>query len=107
MTKTMFVFIETRLFTRLANEHFADDDLSRLQRYLNENPDAGDIIRESGGVRKLRWGVSGRGKRGALRIIYYLRSSQGEIWLLTLYEKNVVESISGRVLRKIKEEIDG
>lgn len=103
----MFIFIETKLFTRLADEHLADDDLSRLQGYLNENADAGDIIRGSGGVRKLRWAAAGRGKRGGLRIIYYLRSKQGEIWLLTLYAKNEAESISGSVLKKIKEEIDG
>jgi mRNA-degrading endonuclease RelE of RelBE toxin-antitoxin system len=103
----MFTFIETKLFTRLADEQLSDDELSRLQRYLNENPEAGDIIRESGGVRKLRWAAPGRGKRGGFRIIYYLRSKQGEIWLLTLYAKNVAESISGQILRKIKEEIDG
>ena len=103
----MFIFVETRLFTRLADEYLSDEDLSRLQHYLNENPEAGDIIRESGGVRKLRWAAPGRGKRGGLRIIYYLRSTQGEIWLLTLYAKNVAGSISGRILRRIKEEIDG
>jgi len=103
----MFVFIETKLFTRLADEHLSDDDLAGLQCYLNENPEAGDLIRESGGVRKVRWGAPGRGKRGGFRIIYYLRSKQGEIWLLTLYAKNVAESISGRVLKKIREEIDG
>jgi mRNA-degrading endonuclease RelE of RelBE toxin-antitoxin system len=107
MNTAMFVFIETKLFTRLADESLSDDDLSGLQRYLNDNPEAGDLIRESGGVRKVRWGAVGRGKRGGFRIIYYLRSKQGEIWLLTLYAKNVAESISGRVLKKIKEEIDG
>ena len=85
----------------------SDDDLSRLQGYLNENPQAGDIIRESGGVRKLRWGAPGRGKRGGFRIIYYLRSQQDEIWLLTLYAKNASERISARILKTIKEEIDG
>ena len=103
----MFIFIETKLFTRLADEHLADDDLLQLQGYLNENPGAGAIIRGSGGVRKLRWGAAGRGKRGGLRIIYYLRSKQGEIWLLTLYAKNEAENISGATLKKIKEEIDG
>jgi len=103
----MFIFIETKLFTRLADEQLADDELSRLQGYLNENPEAGAIIRGSGGVRKLRWAAAGRGKRGGLRIIYYLRSKQGEIWLLTLYAKNEAESISGATLKKIKEEIDG
>ena len=103
----MFIFVETKLFTRLADEQLAGDELSRLQGYLNENPEAGAIIRGSGGVRKLRWAAAGRGKRGGLRIIYYLRSKQGEIWLLTLYAKNEAESISGATLKKIKEEIDG
>jgi mRNA-degrading endonuclease RelE of RelBE toxin-antitoxin system len=98
---------KTCRFTALADKYLPDDQLSRLQQHLNENPEAGDIIRESGGVRKLRWSEAGRGKRGGLRIICYLRSKQGEIWLLTLYAKNVAESISGRTLKKIKEEIDG
>lgn len=51
----MFTFIETKTFSRLADEYLPDDQLSRLQYHLNENPEAGDIIRESGGVRKLRW----------------------------------------------------
>jgi hypothetical protein len=90
----------------LADEHLSDDELSRLQTYLNDNAEAGDIIRGSGGVRKLRWAAAGRGKRGGLRVIYYLRSKQGEIWLLTLYAKNEAESIAGPVLKRIKEEID-
>jgi hypothetical protein len=52
-------------------------------------------------------GRNGSWETGGLRIIYYLRSRQGEIWLLTLYAKNVAENISGRTLKKIKEEIDG
>jgi mRNA-degrading endonuclease RelE of RelBE toxin-antitoxin system len=103
----LFVFIETRLFTWLADEALPDDELSRLQHYLNGNPEAGDIIRDSGGVRKLRWGARGRGKRGGFRIIYLLRSQQSEIWLLTLYAKSRIDGISSHVLRKIKEEIDG
>lgn len=103
----MFTFIETKLFTRLADEYLSNDELANLQNYLNDNPEAGDIIRESGGVRKLRWAAPGRGKRGGLRVIYYLRSAQGEIWLLTLYAKNVADSIPSHILRRIKEEIDG
>jgi hypothetical protein len=60
----------------------------------------------SGGVRKLRWGVAGRGKRGGLRVIYFLRTRQGQIWMLTIYRKNVAENIPANVLRQIKEEID-
>lgn len=70
-------------------------------------PDAGGLIRGSGGVRKIRWGVAGRGKRGGVRVIYYLRSHQDEMWMLTVYAKNEEASIPRHVLKKIKEEIDG
>ena len=55
----------------------------------------------------MRWRVAGRGKRGGIRVIYYARIRQGQIWMLTLYAKNVMENISANVLRQIKEEIDG
>ncbi len=64
------------------------------------------MIPGSGGVRKMRWAGSGRGKRGGLRIIYYWRKSASEIWMLTLYAKNEAESIPAHVLKAIKEEIE-
>ena len=103
----MLTFVETRLFTSLVGQYLSDDEYAALQQTLTANPDAGDVIRGSGWVRKLRWGIAGRGKRGGIRVIYYLRSRQGEVWMLTLYAKNEADSIPGHVLRKIKEEIDG
>jgi len=103
----LVTFVETKLFTKLVQEYISDDEYAVLQQSLIANPEAGDLIRGSGGVRKLRWSVAGRGKRGGIRVIYYLRSRQGQIWMLTLYAKNVADSIPGHVLRKIKEEIDG
>ncbi len=103
----MFTFVETRLFTRLVGEYLSDEEYSRLQQALIAEPEAGDMIPGSGGVRKLRWGVAGRGKRSGIRVIYYVRTRRGQIWMLTLYAKNVVESIPAHVLRQIKEEIDG
>lgn len=50
----MFVFIETSIFTRLFDEIFSDDDLAELQSFLRANPDVGDIVPGSGGVRKMR-----------------------------------------------------
>jgi hypothetical protein len=55
----------------------------------------------------MRWGLAGRGKRGGVRIIYYLRLQQGQVWMLTLYAKNEASSIPSATLKKIKEEIDG
>jgi hypothetical protein len=102
----VLTFIETKLFTRLVDEYLSDDEYSALQWVLAADPEAGDLVRGTGGVRKLRWRTSGRGKRGGLRVIYYARTRQGEIWMLTIYAKNVVESIPANVLRRIREEID-
>ena len=103
----MISFIETKLFTRLVQEYLSDDEYSMLQQTLLSDPEVGAIIPGSGGVRKLRWGVAGRGKRGGIRVIYFLRTRQGQIWMLTLYAKNVAENISASVLKQIKDEIDG
>jgi hypothetical protein len=103
----MFSFIETKLFTKLVTALLSDEEYSRLQEVLIRDPEIGDLIPGSGGVRKVRWAVRGRGKRGGIRVIYYARTRQGQIWMLTLYAKNVAESIPAHVLRQIKEEIDG
>ena len=103
----MISFVETELFTRLVQEYLSDDEYSKLQQALLSDPESGAIIPGSGGVRKLRWGVAGRGKRGGIRVIYFLRTRRGQIWMLTLYAKNVAENISANVLKQIKDEIDG
>lgn len=102
----MFTFVETRLFTRLVGEYLSDQEYADLQAALAENPELGDVIPGSGGVRKLRWAVRGRGKRGGVRVIYFVRTRQGVIWMLTIYAKNVAENIPPQTLRKIREEIE-
>lgn len=102
----MFSFIETRLFSRLVEEYLSDDDYARLQRELMRDPEAGVVIRGSGGVRKFRWAAPGRGKRGGYRVIYFVRRANGVIWMLTMYPKNVADSIPGYVLKRIREEIE-
>lgn len=81
-------FIETVLFTRLIGDYMSDDEYSAFQLHLAELPDAGAIIPGTGGIRKIRHGASGRGKRGGTRIIYYWRTAAGQIFLLTIYAKN-------------------
>ena len=60
----MFIFIEAATFERVRAVYLDDDEYAELQQFMMENPEAGDIVRESGGVRKLRWKRKGMGKRG-------------------------------------------
>ena len=102
----MFSFIETRLFTRLVQEYLNDDEYRELQAFLMVNPETGDIIPGSGGIRKIRWRAPGRGKRGGYRVIYYAKLKQGVIWMLTMYPKNVTENIPAHVLRQIRRDVE-
>ena len=102
----MLSFIETKLFTRLSSELLSDDEMHELQMALIADPQAGDVVPGTGGVRKLRWKAPGRGKRGGYRVLYFVRLALGHIWMLTIYPKNVTENMPAHVLRQIRKEID-
>ena len=99
------LFIETTLFTKLIYSYLTDEEYAALQYLLAVHPEVGDVVPGSGGVRKMRWGASGRGKRGGIRIIYYWKPREDEIWLLTLYAKNEESTIPAHILKRIAEEI--
>ena len=82
------LFVETPLFTRLIADLMPDEDYRLLQRALMIRPEAGDLIPGGGGLRKMRWGLPGRGKRGGLRIIYYWDVRADRIYLLLPYSKS-------------------
>jgi mRNA-degrading endonuclease RelE of RelBE toxin-antitoxin system len=94
-------FIETSIFTKQIDSLLVDADYRRFQITLALNPEAGDIIRGSGGLRKIRWSAQGRGKRGGIRIIYYLIEDD-EIYLLLAYPKNKQEDLTHEQLRILR-----
>jgi len=98
-------FIETSLFTRLIYKYLNDDEYLGLQVYLLRHPESGKIVSGSGGVRKIRWGMKGTGKSGGIRVIYYWKMSDDEIWFLTVYGKSGRGAIPGHILKQIAEEI--
>jgi hypothetical protein len=98
-------FIETSLFTKLIYDYLSEDEYLGLQVHLLQHPESGDVIRGSGGVRKIRWAAQGKGKSGGIRVIYYWKASDDEIWMLTVYAKSEQETIPGHILKKIAEEI--
>jgi mRNA-degrading endonuclease RelE of RelBE toxin-antitoxin system len=98
-------FIEAPAFTRHLYEYLTDDEYFGLQNFLLINPEAGKVVPGSGGVRKVRWGMSGRGKSGGVRVIYYFKRQDDEIWLLTIYSKSELDNIPAHILRLIAKEV--
>jgi len=101
-----FEFIESPLFSKYLPDYLADDEYAALQEFLCEHPEAGDLIRGSGGVRKLRWARPGSGKSGGVRVCYYVRTKAGRILMLTICAKSAQDSIPGYLLKAIKEELE-
>ena len=100
--RVQLAFCETSVFTRQITALLSDKDLNALQWALLARPDRGDLIRGSGGLRKMRWAGSGRGKRGGLRIIYYWHVPGRTILLLFAYAKSEREALTPAQLRTLK-----
>jgi mRNA-degrading endonuclease RelE of RelBE toxin-antitoxin system len=99
-------YIESPLFSKFVYSYLNDDEYAAFQWDLALHPEKGDLIPRSGGLRKIRWLGKGRGKRGGTRIVYYYKSRDEQIWLITIYSKNEDENIPVSILKKIKEELE-
>ncbi len=101
----MLTIYETPTFLSDIAGIWGEDERLEFFSWLAQNPLAGDVIRESGGCRKVRWARQGAGKSGG-RIIYFTRFDDGELWLLVAYAKSVRATIPGPTLKKIREELE-
>lgn len=101
------IFIESPIFTADVAELLSDEEYAALQTYLVGRPDAGDLIVDTGGLRKVRWGVAGRGKRGGTRVIYYHVVSKSQIRMILIYRKGTKNDLTPKekaVLRKLNKD---
>ena len=96
------IFVETPVFTKLLMELLEDEEYSAFQRALLANPRMGDVITETGGLRKARWAAKGQGKRGGVRIIYYCVDTAGQIRLLLIYPKGVQDDLTPQQKKQLK-----
>lgn len=87
-------FHETSIFTRAADQLLTSEELRALQNLLLERPDAGALIRNSGGLRKVRFGSGNQGKSGGVRVIYYHHDKRKIILLVLIYAKGRQDSLS-------------
>lgn len=102
----MLTVIETSLFQRLWPLYWTEDERGSFAAYIAEHPTAGDVVPESGGIRKVRWSRAGSGRSGGVRVIYFTRTEQGEIVLLTLYAKAKTDNLTGQKLKEIRRALE-
>ncbi|MCI3908776.1 hypothetical protein [Pseudomonas viridiflava] len=90
------IFIETPIFTSELRTHLSDDEYRALQSHLASQPEAGALIEDTGGLRKVRWTAHGKGKSGGVRVIYYHLSSANQIRMLLIYRKGIMDSLTAK-----------
>jgi len=95
--------IETPIFTRKIKDVLSDDEYSKLQWALVINPEAGAVIPGGKGLRKLRWVIPGKEKRGGLRIIYYWYTQDEKIYMLLPYKKSEQEDLTKEQMKILAE----
>jgi len=108
MTTELLTVVEIASFSRNAAKLWTDIERSDFVQYIAGNPDAGDVIPDTGGLRKIRWGRQGSGKRGGVRVIYYYYNLSIPLYLLSVYAKAGKEDIDAdekKVLTAIASEL--
>jgi mRNA-degrading endonuclease RelE of RelBE toxin-antitoxin system len=92
-TKPLTV-VELTTFLRAAAKVWSDDERAEFVDFVAANPDSGDVIPETGGLRKVRWSRQGSGKRGGVRVIYYYYDMELPLYLITVYAKAAREDLT-------------
>jgi hypothetical protein len=103
----LLTIAETPTFSSLWPKYWTPEEFGDFCAWLALNPEAGDVIKQTGGCRKVRWKLSGQGKRGGVRVIYVNRMSEQKVWLLFMYSKTVQPDVERKLLNKLRETIDG
>lgn len=102
----MLTVIETPIFQRMVVDVLNDADRQLLIQWMAGNPLAGDVIPGADGLRKVRWGRAGMGKRGGTRVIYFTRLAHGEVVLVAIYTKAKFDNMPAAVLKMWKDAYD-
>ena len=102
----MFTVVETLLFQKQWPLYWSEEERGAFAAYIAEFPNAGDVVAESGGIRKGRWRRRGTGKSGGVRVIYFTRTAEEEVVLLIMYAKAKTDNITGAKLKEIRRALE-
>ncbi|WP_293474532.1 type II toxin-antitoxin system RelE/ParE family toxin [Phenylobacterium sp.] len=94
MATRLITVCETKLFMRQAEAVWGDEERETFINFIAANPEAGDVIPDTGGVRKVRWSRPGSGKRGGVRVVYFYFDAERPLFLLMVYAKAQQEDLS-------------
>jgi hypothetical protein len=102
----MFTVVETLVFQKQWPLYWSEEERGEFSAYISEFPNSGDVVPQSGGIRKVRWRRAGTGKSGGVRVIYFTRTAEEEVVLLLIYAKSKTDSITGPKLKEIRRVIE-
>lgn len=105
-TRAVLTIVETPTFVADAARLWSEDERLEFFSWIANDPEAGAVVRGSGGCRKVRWSRQGSGKSGGVRIIYFTRLAAGELWMLLIYPKSEESTIPAHLLKAIREELE-
>lgn len=106
MTETNITILETKTVHKAFNKLVGSKNREKFHRFLQDSPEAGALIQGAYGLRKIRWGRPGIGKRGGVRIIYYYYVQGAKLYVLDIYAKSEKEDLSSAQRKLLKEKID-
>ena len=102
----MFTVVETSLFQKQWPLYWTEDERGEFAAFISASPEAGAVVRDSGGIRKVRWKRPGTGKSSGVRVIYFAKNELEEVVLLTLYAKSEIDSLKGAELKEIRRALE-
>jgi len=103
----MLTVIETEMFQRAVVRVWSDVERADFIDWIAAHPQTGDVIPGFAPLRKVRWGKAGRGKRGGVRVIYYVQLAAGTVHLLMVYPKSTTDNLSPAFLRELRKFLEG
>ena len=106
IVRSMLTDVETSLFQKQWPQYWTEDERGEFAAFIAQDPEAGVVVADSGGIRKVRWKRPGTGKSGGVRVIYFTRIAEEEIVLLTLYAKSKTDNLTGAKLKEIRRAVE-
>ena len=102
----MLTVVETPLFQAIWPNYWTEKERGKFCANIGANPEVGDVVARSGGVRKVRWSRAGSGKSGGVRVIYFTQTQAGEVVLLIIYAKSKLDTLKASTLKELRNAVE-